>query len=235
MRISQKGIDLIKSFEGVRLTAYKCLPSETYYTIGYGHYGSDVKIGMRITQAQAEELLKKDLEKFEYQVDCYDIIYHWNANEYDALVSFAYNIGSIHQLTNYGKRDRKTIADKMLLYVNSGGTRLAGLVRRREAERKLFLTPVNIENKPADKPTVTIAKPVLRKGMKNSKQVRILQGNLNEALGISLAIDGSYGALTKQAVIALQTQYYGKSYFDKIDGIYGKHTEACLRGVLNGI
>lgn len=230
MRISQKGIDLIKSFEGVRLTSYKCLPSEKYYTIGYGHYGSDVKIGMHITQAQAEELLKKDLEKFEYQVNCYDNIYHWTQNEFDALMSFAYNIGSIHQLTNYGKRDKKTIAEKMLLYVNSGGTKLAGLVRRREAERQLFISGAS-ESK-AEK---IIAKPTLRKGMKNSKQVRILQGNLNEALGISLAIDGSYGALTKQAVIALQTQYYGKSYFDKIDGIYGKHTEACLRGVLNGI
>ena len=231
MHISEKGIELLKQFEGCRLTAYKCLPSEQYYTIGFGHYGADVKIGMRITMEEAVALLKKDLERFEYQVDCYDIIYHWNANEYDALVSFAYNIGSIHQLTNYGKRDRKTIADKMLLYVNSGGSKIAGLVKRREAERKLFLTPVNIKEKPA----VTIAKPVLRKGMKNSKQVRILQDNLNKAIGASLVVDGSYGALTKQAVIDLQTKYYGKLYFDKIDGIYGKHTEACLRGVLDGI
>lgn len=231
MHISDKGIELLKQFEGCRLTAYKCLPSEQYYTIGFGHYGADVKIGMRITMEEAVALLKKDLARFEYQVECYDIIYHWNANEYDALVSFAYNIGSIHQLTNYGKRDRKTIADKMLLYVNSGGSKIAGLVKRREAERKLFLTPVNAKEKPA----VTIAKPVLRKGMKNSKQVRILQDNLNKAIGASLVIDGSYGALTKQAVIDLQTKYYGKLYFDKIDGIYGKHTEACLRGVLNGI
>lgn len=229
MKTSQKGIDFIKQFEGCRLTAYKCLPSEAYYTIGYGHYGADVKIGMRITQQQAEELLKKDLATYEYQVNCYDVIYRWNANEFDALVSFAYNIGSIHQLTNYGKRDRKTIAEKMLLYVNSGGVKIPGLVTRRKKEQELFLTPVNIE----EKKEVIIAKPVLRKGMKNSKQVRILQQNLNDAIGASLVIDGSYGSLTKQAVTDLQTKYYGISYFDKIDGIYGKHTEACLKGVLN--
>ena len=118
MKTSQNGVDLIKQFEGCRLTAYKCLPSEAYYTIGYGHYGADVRIGMKITQKEAEELLRKDLATYEYQVNCYDVIYRWNANEFDALVSFAYNIGSIHQLTNYGKRDRKTIAEKMLLYCN---------------------------------------------------------------------------------------------------------------------
>lgn len=229
MHISDKGIELLKQFEGCRLTAYKCLPSEQYYTIGFGHYGADVKIGMRITMEEAVALLKKDLERFEYQVNCYDNIYHWTQSEFDALMSFAYNIGSIHQLTNYGKRDKKTIAEKMLLYVNSGGSKIAGLVRRREAERKLFLSGASEE-----KPAVTIAKPVLRKGMKNSKQVRILQDNLNKAIGASLVIDGSYGALTKQAVTDLQTKYYGQLYFDKIDGIYGKHTEACLRGVLNG-
>lgn len=229
MKVSQKGIDLIKSFEGCRLTAYKCLPSEKYYTIGYGHYGADVTIGMRITQAQAEELLKKDLERFEYQVNCYNNIYHWTQNEFDALLSFAYNIGSIHQLTNYGKRNKAEIAEKMLLYVNSGGSKIAGLVTRRWRERELFISAQ------PDTTNVEIAKPTLRRGMKNSKQVRILQDNLNKAINASLVIDGCYGALTKQAVIDLQTKYYGISYFDKIDGIYGKHTEACLKGVLNGI
>lgn len=238
MKTSQNGINLLKQFEGCRLTAYKCLPSETYYTIGYGHYGADVRIGMRITQDQAEELLKKDLEKYEYQVNCYNAIYHWSQNEFDALVSFAYNLGSIHQLTNYGKRDRKTIAEKMLLYVNSGGVKIPGLVTRRKKEQELFLK----YSTPSVDPVI-IAKPTLRKGMKNSKQVRILQENLNLAMekayisfGDKLVIDGSYGSLTKQAVIDLQTKYYGILYFDKIDGIYGKHTEACLKEVLtNGI
>ena len=69
MKINQEGIDLIKSFEGLRLEAYKALPTEKEYTIGYGHYGSDVKKGMVISQARAEELLKKDLERFERYVE----------------------------------------------------------------------------------------------------------------------------------------------------------------------
>lgn len=228
MKVSQNGIELLKQFEGCRLTAYKCLPSETYYTIGYGHYGADVRIGMKITQKEAEELLRKDLEKYEYQVNCYDNIYHWSQNEFDALLSFTYNLGSIHQLTNYGKRDRKTIAEKMLLYVNSGGVKIPGLVIRRKKEQELFLK----DSIPSADPVI-IAKPTLRKGMKNNKQVRILQQNLNDAIGASLVIDGSYGSLTKQAVIDLQTKYHGTLYFDKIDGIYGKHTEACLKEVLS--
>ena len=65
MKISQEGIDLIKRFEGCRLKAYKALPTEKEFTIGYGHYGSDVKEGMVITQKQADDLLVKDLERFE--------------------------------------------------------------------------------------------------------------------------------------------------------------------------
>ncbi|WP_143767420.1 lysozyme, partial [Paenibacillus odorifer] len=56
-KISQVGISLIKSFEGCRLTAYKPVPTETYWTIGWGHYGPDVKAGMTITQAQADSML----------------------------------------------------------------------------------------------------------------------------------------------------------------------------------
>ena len=55
--LSANGLNFIKSFEGCKLTAYKCVPTEKYYTIGYGHYGSDVKAGMTITLKRAEELL----------------------------------------------------------------------------------------------------------------------------------------------------------------------------------
>ena len=61
MRTSTDGINLIKQFEGVRLTAYKAIPEEPYYTIGYGHYGADVYQGMTITQTQADAYLKTDL------------------------------------------------------------------------------------------------------------------------------------------------------------------------------
>ena len=61
--LSENGLNLIKSFEGCKLTAYKCLPTEKYYTIGYGHYGSDVTAGMKITKEQAEEFLLQDCKK----------------------------------------------------------------------------------------------------------------------------------------------------------------------------
>lgn len=228
MIISENGIKLLKEFEGCRLTAYKCLPSERYFTIGYGHYGPDVKIGMRISQQQAEDILKKDLLEYGARVMRYDHIYHWSQNEFDSLVSFCYNIGSIDQLTDYGKRSRQTIAEKMLLYVNSGGVKIQGLVNRRIKEQALFLS-----DQPIMSPAREIAKPTLRRGMKNNKQVRILQQNLNDAINAGLEIDGSYGPLTKQAVTDFQTKYYNVSYFDKIDGIYGPHTAAALREVLN--
>ena len=228
MKTSDAGIKLLKEFEGLRLTAYKCLPSEKYFTIGYGHYGPDVKIGMRITAEQAEQMLRNDLSRYEENVMRYDRVYNWTQNEFDALVSFCYNIGSIDQLTNYGKRDKKTIAEKMLLYVNSGGVRLQGLVNRRIKENALFTSGGQIMA-----PAMEIAKPTLRRGMKNNKQVRILQQNLNLLLNCSLEIDGSYGPLTKQAVTVFQQKCYGTLYFDKIDGIYGPHTASALRDAIS--
>lgn len=138
MNISENGLSLIKSFEGCRLTAYKC-PAGVW-TIGWGHTGG-VYQGQTITQAQADEMLVSDLAFYERKVDKYSS-YGWNQNEFDALVSFAYNIGSIDQLTANGTRTRAVIANKMLEYNKAAGKVLAGLVRRREAERALFLTPV---------------------------------------------------------------------------------------------
>lgn len=135
-KINDAGIDLIKSFEGCKLTAYK--DSVGVWTIGYGHT-SGVTKGMVITEERAEEMLKSDLGIFEAKVNKYDDEYDFTSNEFSALVSFAYNIGNIDQLTNFGKRTKKEIADKMLLYVHAGGKQLAGLKRRREAERILFL------------------------------------------------------------------------------------------------
>lgn len=138
MRTSQNGINLIKQFEGCRLAAYKCAAGVP--TIGYGHTAG-VKMGQTITQTQAESFLKDDLMKYEKKVQQYDSIYHWNQNEFDALVSFAYNIGSINQLTANGTRSRTQIAQKMLAYNKAGGNVLSGLKKRREAERTLFLKP----------------------------------------------------------------------------------------------
>lgn len=136
MKISQNGINLIKQFEGCRLTAYKCAAG--VWTIGYGHTAG-VKAGQRITQVQAESYLKNDLAKYEKLVEKYDCRYHWNQNQFDALVSFAFNVGSIDQLTAGGSRDIKTISQKMPQYNKAAGKTLSGLTKRRMAEQELFL------------------------------------------------------------------------------------------------
>lgn len=140
VRTSEKGIALIISFEGFSSKACKCVSTEKYYTIGYGHYGKDVKATDTITKEKAIELLKSDLSKFEKKVMKYNSVYHYNQNEFDALVSFAYNVGSIDGLTKNGTRTRKEITKCWTLYTKSGGRVLAGLVKRRDKEKKLFLT-----------------------------------------------------------------------------------------------
>ncbi len=137
MKTSKTGLDLIKTFEGCRLKAYKC-PADVW-TIGYGHTGSDVKQGMVITQAEADRLLQQDLERFEKNVMKFANKYHWTQNEFDALVSFAFNVGSIDQLVSNGNRTKAQIAEAITKYNKAGGKVLAGLVRRRKAEQELFL------------------------------------------------------------------------------------------------
>lgn len=157
MKTSDKGIELIKSFEGLRQNAYDdqqpnvILTSKTKIkgtlTIGYGHTGKvfDQKLVWytHISKAEATELLKADLEKFEKKVEKHNKKYKWTQNEFDALVSFAFNIGSIDQLTALGTRSKATIAQKILAYnkmrIRGKLTPIAGLTRRREAERALFL------------------------------------------------------------------------------------------------
>ena len=146
-KISKTGIDLIKEFEGCHLTAYR--DEVGVLTIGYGITNADksitgtvIKSGLKISQSTAEKWLEESLnKKYLPLVMKYDTRYGWNQNEIDALTSFAYNIGSIDQLTANGSRSRAIIAKKMLEYNKAGGTIYRGLTRRREAERKLFLTP----------------------------------------------------------------------------------------------
>ena len=141
MRTSSKGVSLIKSFEGCRLKAYKC-PAGVW-TIGYGHTAG-VKEGDTITQEQADEYLRNDLAKYEKAVLNYDGIYHFNQNQFDALVSFTYNCGAgnLKNLTQSGKRTLAQIRERLLLYNKAGGVVLRGLQRRRAAEKELFDTPI---------------------------------------------------------------------------------------------
>ena len=147
MRTSDYGINLIKQFEGVRLEAYKAVPTEEHYTIGYGHYGPDVKKNMVISQKMAEDLLKKDLEKFEGYVRKYVPEDRFTQNQFDALVSFTYNCGAGNLKKLVSGRTLRQVADAMLLYNKAGGKVYDGLTRRRKAERELFLKGMEEEKK----------------------------------------------------------------------------------------
>lgn len=140
MKTSSRGIQLIKSFEGCHLTAYKC-PAGVW-TIGYGHTAG-VKEGQTITQAQADAYLASDLEKYEKYVANTKL--DLNQNQFDALVSFAYNCGQGNLKTLTQNRTMSQIAAAMLLYTKSGGKVLQGLVRRRQAEYDLFVADMKIE------------------------------------------------------------------------------------------
>lgn len=121
--------------------------------------GKTIRGGMTISQATADRWLKESLEqKYLPMVMKYDSKYHWNENEAGALTSFAYNIGSIDELTKNGTRSKATIAKKMLLYNKAGGRVLLGLKRRREAEHNLFLTPVKEESNTETKTDVVYFK-----------------------------------------------------------------------------
>lgn len=137
----------IKEFEGCRLKAYKC-PAGVL-TIGYGITNEDKMItgiqitpDLEITQETADKWLKKSLiQIYAPIVEKYDNIYHWNQNQFDALLSFTYNIGTINQLTNNGKRSIQEISNAIELYNKCNGKPLSGLIRRRKFEKQLFDTP----------------------------------------------------------------------------------------------
>ena len=139
VKINSKGLLLIKSFEGCILHAY----NDGYgtLTIGWGHTG-DVYEGQYITQAEADALLSKDLERYEANVNKYVSRYNFNTNQFSALVSFAYNIGSIDELVHEGACSIKEIEERIPLYCHAGGEVVEGLQRRRTEELKLFKTPV---------------------------------------------------------------------------------------------
>ena len=136
MKTSEAGIELIKSFESCRLTAYNPTGKEKMYTIGWGHYG--VEPGTMISQEEADQLLKQDLAKFEKAVNDLGLIL--NQNQFDALVSFAYNTGAGNLRKLCRGRSLQQIAEKMTEYNKAGGKVLKGLTRRRNAEKALFLS-----------------------------------------------------------------------------------------------
>lgn len=135
--ISDVGVKLIKSFEGCSLTAYKCVPTETYMTIGWGHYGKDITEGMKITQEQADNLLLSDLGKYVAYVNRVPL--EFTQNQFDALCSFTYNCGGGSLQNLCRGRTKAEIAKRMLLYNTSGGNVLTGLTKRRQKEHDIFV------------------------------------------------------------------------------------------------
>jgi len=138
--ISDRGLDLLKEFEGVRLRAYR--DPVGVWTIGYGHTLT-VYQGMSITQAEAERLLRQDLERFEKAVRD-RVIVPINQNQFDALVSFAFNVGvgafrKSTLLKELNRGNYESAKNEFKRWVHGGGRRLPGLVRRRDHEAEMFL------------------------------------------------------------------------------------------------
>ncbi|MEM6648908.1 MAG: lysozyme [Pseudomonadota bacterium] len=145
MQISDEGVSLIKRFEGLKLEAYQDIAD--IWTIGYGHTGSDVFPGQVISEAEAERLLRKDVERFERGVESavkVDIV----QAQFDALVSFSFNVGvgalkKSTALKRLNKGDYEGAAEALTWWnkarVNGELQVVSGLARRRAAEAALFL------------------------------------------------------------------------------------------------
>lgn len=138
MKISGQGFALIKSFESCKLTAYKALSTEKYYTIGWGHYGADVKAGQTISQDEADALLFSDLQQFVKYTNTYTASLNLDQGQFDALVSFCYNCGPGTLKKLVSGRTVEEIAEHITDYTKSGGKVIDGLVRRRQKEKELF-------------------------------------------------------------------------------------------------
>jgi GH24 family phage-related lysozyme (muramidase) len=132
--INDAGLQLIESFEGLRLTSYQ--DSVGVWTIGYGHT-LGVKAGQTITQPQAQAFLQQDLGVAEAAIN--KLGFNLTDNEFAALVSFTFNLGAgnLKKLMNQGLA---AVPDRILLFDHAGGKVLPGLTRRRQAERALYLT-----------------------------------------------------------------------------------------------
>lgn len=142
-RISAAGLELVKSFEGLRLQSYR--DTGGVLTIGYGHTGPDVKPGMVITVAKAEQYLRDDLAEAEDAVSKF-ITVPLNDNQFVALVSFTFNVGreafrrsTLRKKLNAGDYD--AVPGQLARWVNDNGKKINGLVRRRKAEADLWNTP----------------------------------------------------------------------------------------------
>lgn len=213
-RIGQAGLALIKQYEGCRLAAYRCAAG--VWTIGYGHTAG-VHSGMTITQAQADAYLQQDIAKFEGYVNnpaYVPITTNLNQNQFDALVSFAFNLGPGNLRKLCKGRTAAQIALAMPSYNKAAGKVLAGLTRRRKAEQALFNKAVSYTGTTAATTTSTNTEDynmkTIKKGSKGNA-VKVWQ------IIIGAAADGIFGSGTESA-----TKTWQSNHGLVADGIVGK-------------
>lgn len=142
MKTSDEMTEWIRKFEGLRLSAYKCAAG--VWTIGYGHTGNDVKRGMVINRFQAEDYLKKDIARHEAAVGRIFPDVELMQGQFDALVSFCFNLGEGNlQSSTLAKKIKANAADPSIprefsRWVYAKGVKLPGLVKRRQVEAKFW-------------------------------------------------------------------------------------------------
>lgn len=209
-RIGQAGLALIKQYEGCRLAAYRCAAG--VWTIGYGHTAG-AHSGMTITQAQADAYLQQDIAKFEGYVNnpaYVPITANLNQNQFDALVSFAFNLGAGNLRKLCKGRTAAQIAQAMTQYCKANGKVLAGLRRRRAAEQALFNKPVSAATPAQNQNTEDYNMKTIKKGSKGNA-VKVWQ------IIIGAAADGIFGSGTESATKTWQSKHGLAA-----DGIVGK-------------
>ena len=213
--VGAAGLALIKRFEGCRLKAYKPIPTEKYWTIGWGHCGPDVGEGQTITQPEADRLLAADCQRFADAVDdpaCCPQTALLNENQRDALISFAFNCGAGFLKTLCKGRTLVQIRDAMALYNKAGGSVLPGLERRRRAEQALFDTPAapTFEKTEDENVTYRYLKDVpekFRAVIEKLMTADILQGDGSDPSG-----NGDVISLTHEQVRTLVFVYRGGGF-----------------------
>jgi GH24 family phage-related lysozyme (muramidase) len=190
-KISKAGLALIKNFEGCRLTAYKPVPTEQYWTIGWGHYGPDVKPKSVITQAQADAMLVNDMAEYEAYVNnpaYVPITDSLNQNQFDALVSFCYNCGAGNLCSLCKGRTVAQIAASIGKYDKAGGRVLAGLTRRRVAELALYnkQDAEKVEDEKMEKANVVVNGKAIADGVLINGTTYVPLRAVGEALGVKV-------------------------------------------------
>lgn len=214
--IGQAGLKLIMQFEGLHLEAYRCAAG--VWTIGYGHTAG-VKQGQTITQSQAEEYLRQDCRKFEQYANnaaYVPIAAQLNQNQFDALVSFAFNCGAGNLKKLCAGRSAAQIAAAMPLYNKAAGKMLTGLVRRRAAEVALFNTPCA-----GTSTATTTTAGTLNKSEEEYNMTTIKRGSKGKAVKVWQIIvgataDGTFGSGTES-----KTKNWQASHGLVADGIVG--------------